>query len=118
MSDDIPGDSPVVDWIQLHDVSDNDPELLRELCDAFLEECDNDLETLGKALDAADSATARTAIHTLKGAAGTMGFVALMESAANFEERARVGNLDGSERWVADLADGVDRVRQAIRDSN
>jgi HPt (histidine-containing phosphotransfer) domain-containing protein len=51
----------------------DDPEFLRELVDAFLEDAPKQLESLREAASSGDATTARRAAHTLKGNSLTFG---------------------------------------------
>lgn len=70
-----------------------DQALARELAVAFLDYLPTGLADLAAAVEAEDASHAQAAAHTLKGAAGALGFVEVAERAGRIEKRALEGTL-------------------------
>ena len=68
-------------------------DLIHEIIHAFLDDVPNQINVLKKSLVEADAATARRHAHSIKGAAGTVGAVALQSVAFGIEQAAQDANL-------------------------
>jgi len=66
-------DAPVLDQAQIDEVSDGSPDTLRELFDMLLETGVTNLDHASQALQDGDEQRARRSLHSLKGAAATVG---------------------------------------------
>jgi len=71
-----------------------DRKLLKEVAEAFLEECPGLLHQLQEAIRNADAATVRRLGHTIKGALRTFGAETALDLAGRIEEMGRSGKLD------------------------
>ncbi|MGH7201283.1 MAG: response regulator, partial [Planctomycetaceae bacterium] len=85
--------SEVVDWAGALGHAEDDPELLRELVEAFLEECPQRLGEMQRAVADADTKALRRAAHTINGALRTFGATEARGRAAALESLARNGDL-------------------------
>jgi len=76
------------------------------------------VEDIRKALSMGDAATAERAAHSLKGAAGTLGVIALSEAAAKTETAIKTGQgIDNALASLSvDLAAAVGAIRGALPD--
>jgi HPt (histidine-containing phosphotransfer) domain-containing protein len=74
------------------------------------------VEDIRKALSIGDAATAERAAHSLKGAAGTLGVIALSEAAARTETAIRMGQgIDAAlSSLLIDLGAAVGAIRAAL----
>ena len=83
---------------------------LEDLIPNFMANRHDDLNTMRRAVEAADYETIRSLAHSLKGAGGGYGFDALTEIAAAIEQAAKAkdgGQIGG---WLTDLADYLEKV--------
>ncbi|MFH1152897.1 MAG: Hpt domain-containing protein [Pseudomonadota bacterium] len=78
-----------------------------ELVDLLITTSLSDLETLALGIQSNDNSQAAGAAHSIKGAAGNMGFMDISKKAAAVEAAARAGNLDT-------IQDMVDAIRQDL----
>ncbi len=78
-------DEPLLDRAQLDDVTDGDPELIRDLLDMLVESGTTNLDRAARALARWNEQDARHSIHALKGAAATMGAARLAQACKRVE---------------------------------
>jgi two-component system sensor histidine kinase/response regulator len=78
-----------VDFDELLDRVDRDPQLLRELVDIFFSDCPLRLSALRQAIAEADWKTAEKVSHTLKGMLSNMAAARASSAAAHLELLAR-----------------------------
>lgn len=76
---------PVVDWSRLARLSEGDRDFERELIGAFLNDSARRCRDLGVLLDGEDGEAVRVTAHGLKGSAGNVGAVRMMEAARLLE---------------------------------
>ena len=67
-----------------------------ELIGLFIDTGHGDLEKLSAAIQSGDSEKAMHSAHSIKGAAGNLGLMAFFEKAAELENMARNGVLEGA----------------------
>jgi len=91
-------DAPGVplNWSNALRAVDGDRELLREVIEAFLEECPKLVEQIGESLDRSDADTLRRAAHTVKGALRTFGAEPCMALAERLEDMGRRRELNSA----------------------
>jgi CheY-like chemotaxis protein/HPt (histidine-containing phosphotransfer) domain-containing protein len=85
-----------VDFDQLKEFVGDDPTLLAEVVQIFLDDTPVTLETLVRAIVHADSAALEASAHRLKGSLSTMGAAAAAETANLLESMGRDGALAGA----------------------
>ncbi|MCA9705820.1 MAG: response regulator [Myxococcales bacterium] len=109
-------DQPMLDPVQLGEATDGDPQLTRELLDLLFASGREHLDTAERELRGGNEHGARRAVHSLKGAAATLGAARLAEACRRVEglrsdqlprglERAREV-LDALERHARDFPGG------------
>ncbi len=86
-------DEPTFNKNRLAEQLMGDDDLIHEIIHAFLDDVPNQINVLKKSLVEADAATARRHAHSIKGAAGTVGAVALQSVAFGIEQAAQDANL-------------------------
>jgi histidine phosphotransfer protein HptB len=74
----------------------SDPDFVREMIDAFVEEVPARLAEVGHGIDASDAGLAGRAAHTLKSNALTFGAFAMADVARQMETAARAGDLSAA----------------------
>ncbi|MDL1963116.1 MAG: Hpt domain-containing protein [Deltaproteobacteria bacterium] len=87
----------------------------QEIVELFLETSDADLHKLRSAIDREDTQQAIEAAHSIKGASGNLGFMAISEKAKNVEIKAREKDLSGANEAVENIKKEVDRIAQALK---
>jgi CheY-like chemotaxis protein len=106
-------DAPVLDRVQLDEASGGDPELQQQLLDMLLDTGASNLDQAAEALSKWDEHVARRAIHSLKGAAATVG-AARLAQACRHVERLRHDQLPlGLEQTRMQLG-ALERQRASI----
>ena len=91
-----------------------DEEDFMELLDLLVTTSFSDLETLEQGLRAGDAARVAGAAHSIKGAAGNMGFMDISGLAASIEASARAGDLGGLESSAAGVRQELGRLGQIL----
>lgn len=86
-----------------------------ELIELFIEKGMTDLNELQSALGAGDAENAASVAHSIKGAAGNLGFMALYEEAKKIEAQALLGSLDGAVESIQTLRKDLEEVTALIR---
>ncbi|THB80065.1 MAG: Hpt domain-containing protein [Desulfobacteraceae bacterium] len=74
-----------------------------ELVELFINTTRNDLEKMAASLLSSDSQGAAQAAHSIKGAAGNLGFVEMAEVAKTLEMEAKEDRLDGFDNGMGQL---------------
>jgi two-component system, sensor histidine kinase and response regulator len=97
-------DAPVLDRAQLEDAGDGDPQTQRELIDMLLESGATSLDQAVEALSQGDEQEVRRAIHSLKGAAATVGAMRLAQACRHVESLRLEQTADGLEAVRVQLA--------------
>lgn len=72
---------------------DNDEDLLQELIAIFQDSSASDMEILTQAVEKGDPVEARSASHSIKGAAASLGMEAIRDVAMLIEKDCREGSL-------------------------
>ena len=88
-----------------------DEEEFIELVELFVSTSLGDIARIRKAVRDNNAADAASASHSIKGAAGNMGFDDIFTRARDMEMQARPGNLDHFEDWVPDLENKVNALK-------
>jgi len=86
-----------------------------ELIELFVEKSMTDLDELQSAVGAEDTEKAASAAHSIKGAAGNLGFMALYEEAKKIEDQALLGSLAGTKESIQALKKDLEEVTALIR---
>ena len=105
-----PDRDPEFDFSTALSAVDGDPQLLRSVIDAFLEEQEQIVQTMLSALESGDVAELKRSVHTLKGAMQTFGFPRIVEKAQQVEEICRGESVEGAADLVRQVHEGVQRV--------
>jgi two-component system, sensor histidine kinase and response regulator len=92
-----PADSDVINWDAALKICAGDPELLRDIAEAFLEEHPRRMDELRRAIDTADWELLHRAAHTIKGSMRYFGAHAVFDRAFGLEQLAAHQSLDGAE---------------------
>jgi CheY-like chemotaxis protein/HPt (histidine-containing phosphotransfer) domain-containing protein len=90
-------------------------ETLRDVAAVFQEQVPLLLEELRAGLGSGDPAAVRRAAHTIKGAAAIFGADVVAGAAADIEQRARGGELEGATELMLELERATDRLRRALQ---
>jgi two-component system, sensor histidine kinase and response regulator len=90
-------------------------ETLRDVAAVFQEQAPLLLEELRAGLGSGDPAAVRRAAHTIKGAAAIFGADVVAGAAADIEQRARGGELEGATELMLELERATDRLRRALQ---
>jgi PAS domain S-box-containing protein len=91
------------DWSKVLSVVDGDRQLLKEVIEAFLEECPMLMESLHDAIGQSNAADIQRAAHTIKSAMRTFGDDAAFEIASRLEEMGRDADLARADDFFYDL---------------
>ncbi|HMF98225.1 MAG TPA: response regulator [Vicinamibacterales bacterium] len=92
-----------------------DRQLMIEVIRLFLEDCPTRLKNIAVAMEANDGSAVRAAAHALKGSAGSLGAVAVYDTASALEQLAAEGRLDAARPFWQRLLIDVDTFVAQIR---
>jgi HPt (histidine-containing phosphotransfer) domain-containing protein len=109
----VPDPPPPIDRLALLTSLGGDEEALEEVTQIFLEDGARQIRAMDEALAAGDVTTLRRLAHSLKGASGTAGAVALQQASWELEQAAATGELEAagaSVQSVRDLFAAVERT--------
>lgn len=104
-----------VDFERLSGFVGDDPELLAEVVQIFLDDSPVSLENAARAISQADSGALERSAHRLRGSLVTMGANAAAETASLLESLGHGGVLDGAEALCERLRDEVGATRESLR---
>ena len=93
-----------------------DEELLRELCQIFLEESPKLLEKLRQAVTAGDADTVMRAAHSLKGESSYLGAGGTSQAARQLEEMGRSNDLSRASKTLAVLEREITTLHLDLKD--
>ena len=93
---------------------DNDPQLLRDLVDLFLEECPRLVDEIRVALDRKDAKAVERGAHSLKGCTSNLAAQMASEAAFKLERLARAGDLVDAESVLKELECQLERLKPAL----
>jgi PAS domain S-box-containing protein len=94
-------DTDVIDWEAALKICAGDPNLLRDIALAFLEEHPRRIEEIQKAIDASDWELLHRSAHTIKGSMRYFGARAVFDRAYGLEQLAARQSLEGAEEIYA-----------------
>lgn len=102
----------VLDEQRLREVTDDDPELMREILTELVQDTSRQLSNLRDAIEQADGATAMRVAHYCKGACANVGADTSAELLLHIERSAARGDLDSCATGFRHLEGEWAKVRQ------
>jgi CheY-like chemotaxis protein/HPt (histidine-containing phosphotransfer) domain-containing protein len=102
---------PPVDVSRLKEVSDDDPDLLVEMVDLYLEESADFIQKLGTAIQNGAAKDIERLAHTYAGASVSCGMVAVVPALRDLERMGRSGQLQGAGHAYAEVRSELDRIQ-------
>ncbi|MCK5162847.1 MAG: Hpt domain-containing protein [Desulfobacula sp.] len=84
-----------------------DEDDFQELVELFVTTTLSDIEKIKKGVQEGNSQDAAAASHSIKGAAGNLGFDDIFTLAKDMEMQAKQGSMDNFEDYIRDLENGV-----------
>ena len=103
-----------MDWSKALEVVQGDRDLLKDIIDAFLDECPRMLDEIRSAILQGDRATLQRAAHTIKGSMRYFGAKEAFERAFELESRGRDGQLAGAEQLLERLEREIGRLQPEL----
>lgn len=107
-------DSAVIDGLKELG-GDDDPGLVLELVEMFLDDAPKRLEEMSQGLDSGDFQLMQRAAHTLKSSAANMGAMVLSHVAKQMEQAARGEDREGYEGMVEACREAYGASEQALK---
>ena len=92
-----------------------DEEEFMELAELFLDTCASDLDKMTAAVIDVNPEEVSKAAHSIKGAAGNLGFKELSDIAKEIEHNAQEGNLNGTPENVEALKQKLGELERIVR---
>lgn len=104
-----------VDFDQLKEYVGEDPVLLAEVIQVFLDDSPVALENATRAISAKDANALEISAHRLKGSLATMGAEAAAELASRLEKMGHEGALEGAAELCERLTREVEAAQESLR---
>src|SRR3989339_170799 len=92
-----------------------DEEDFKELVELFVTTTFSDIGKIKKGISDNNPADAAAASHSIKGAAGNLGFDEIFSLARDMEMQAKKGSLDGFNSYIKDLENKVSALNPSMR---
>lgn len=86
-----------------------------EIVDVFIDVSRSDVVRMAEAIENQDAATAGDAAHSLKGAAGNLGFFDLFEAAKKAETQAKANDLGQARETLLSVRGMVEAIARDVR---
>ena len=99
-----------MDYKHLADQLDMDESDVLELVALFMDTARTDLEKIRQGMSFGNPGQAASAAHSLKGAAGNLGFTHMADLAAKMESAANGGSLEGFDAYIGDMETRLDAL--------
>jgi CheY-like chemotaxis protein len=109
-------DIDILDWQAAVDQMQGREDMLKELAETFVTECESLMTEVSEALSAQDLTRLRRAAHTMKGSANIFCAAAAAEAARKIELMARDRELENVDEAWAELQSEVARLMPALED--
>ena len=93
---------------------DNDPQLLRDLVDIFLDECPRLLHDIAVALENRDAKGVQRGAHSLKGSTSNLAAQMASEAALELERLAQAGDFARADSVLRELKLQIERLAPAL----
>jgi HPt (histidine-containing phosphotransfer) domain-containing protein len=93
-----------IDWEQLHQVSEDDPEFELELLTMLAEDVKIHINDLRQAVVDRDALTIASEAHYIKGASANVGIISITAAAKQIEALARTAHLGDTAALVEQMA--------------
>jgi CheY-like chemotaxis protein/HPt (histidine-containing phosphotransfer) domain-containing protein len=103
-----------VDMQRLREVSDDDPEQLRELVGLFLGQSEDLIKRLDAAIQRGVAKEITELAHNYVGVSASCGMIAIVPPLQELERMGRSGLLTGAEKSFADASHQLRRIRQFL----
>ena len=107
-------DEPVFDESLALSHVEGDTRLFKRVIELFLEDAPTMLSAVREAVDSRDPAALASSAHALKGAVGYLEARQAVETARSLELIGLSGRVDEAKGPLADLEQGIDRLRDAL----
>jgi len=111
-------DEPILDPNAIIQLIGNDPAMVREFIQIFLDDIPGQIMKLEKALEDNDWNQLRNQAHRIKGSAGDVGGKRLYRVALEVEHSARDGELDNCRTKVPKIGEAFEALRQKLDAQN
>jgi HPt (histidine-containing phosphotransfer) domain-containing protein len=103
-----------IDWEQLHQVSEDDPEFELELLTMLAEDVKIHIEDLRKAIFDRDASSIAHEAHYIKGASSTLGIVTVTALAKQIEQLAHAQITTDTAPLVEQMRIEIDRLESYL----
>jgi HPt (histidine-containing phosphotransfer) domain-containing protein len=103
-----------IDWEQLHQVSEDDPEFELELLTMLAEDVKIHINDLRQAVIDGDALAIANEAHYIKGASANVGIISITAAAKQIEALARQQRLDDTAEIVERMAIDLDALSAYI----
>ncbi len=107
-------DNTILDLTRLQEAFEDDTAGIAELLQMALDTGAKHLRTLEDGLGANDATTVARAAHGIKGSAGNVGAVQVAALAAELDQRARSGDLNGARGRIDAIAKAYDALAREV----
>lgn len=95
-------------------LGDNQPELLKQILETYIDSSRGQLHRLEQALNGGDTQTIATLAHTLRGSSGQLGIQRVAALCQQLEMLGKAGQMSGIPRLVTELATELNTVHRRL----
>jgi len=106
---------PLIDWDQLHHLSDGNKEFELELLQMFIHDAENQLRTLEAAIASSDFDSIEHAAHQIKGAGANIGLTSIAAIGDRLEQQAHQHQLVSVTAQITHLKQLLNELRLLLR---
>jgi len=110
--------SETMNFIELAENAELEIEEFLELLKLFVETCSSDLKKLQTSIDKGNLQGVVESAHSIRGAAGNLGFDEIYQVAKDVEIKARQNILEGASKAVRFLYEELDKISKKSANSN
>jgi len=107
--------SQPVDIERFEQITDGDKDILRQLSDAYLEQAEEIITSIGAAIESQSMATVRLLSHKLRGSSATCGIVVLVEPLGNLEHLRGEDDFEGAAKLHEEIKNGLEVTRTFLK---
>jgi PAS domain S-box-containing protein len=105
----------LINWEQLHKISENNPEFELELLQMFVEDSSLHLEATKAAIAANDFQQFAKEAHHLKGMSGNVGATIMYSSAEQLEQLAKEQERRGTTQYIDEIEESINGIQAFLK---
>jgi CheY-like chemotaxis protein/anti-sigma regulatory factor (Ser/Thr protein kinase) len=113
----MPDEPRLVDFETLEDITDHDPEMMREMIELYIDQTDRRMKDFAEALENKELEEIFRLAHTSLGSSSTLGMVAMVEPLRNLEKAGKTSDIKAAEKLFAQLQAVYAKLNKQLRET-